>query len=158
MRAALLIGAAFLLAGCSQERPVRQFGSAFLDCSQGFDALAAEIKRTPAIIAEEYDRGTSAYRDDRASALYLITRPDHPAHPAIFVRHVALSSEGASIVSGGCGFGDLKALDTELKAYSAFDRMLNAEYVCHLCSSDRLLSPSAIDRYPPPPIQPQPSE
>ena len=155
MRAALLIGAAFLLAGCSQEQPVQPFGSAFLDCTKGFDALVTEIKRTPAIVAEEYDHGTSAYRDDRASALYLITRPDHPAHPAIFVRHVVLSSESASIVSGGCGFGDLKALDTALQSYSAFDRMLNAEYVCYLCSSAKLTSPSAMHRYPPPPIATQ---
>lgn len=152
MRAALLIGAAFLLAGCSQERQVQQIGASdILDCAKGFDTLVSEIKNRPAIVAEEYDRGTSAYRDDRMLNLYLVTQPDHPAHPAIFVRHVLLTTESTSVMTGGCGYGDKTALEAELKTYSAFDLMLNAEYNCYLCADDKLNSPTLSRRFPPPP-------
>ncbi|WP_427791534.1 hypothetical protein [Brevundimonas diminuta] len=152
MKAALLIGAAFLLAGCSQEQSVQQIGgSDFLDCAKSFDALVSEIKNRPAIVAEEYDRGTSAYRDDRMLNLYLVTQPDHPAHPAIFVRHILLTTEGTSVMTSGCGYGDKTALEAELKTYSAFDLMLNAEYNCYLCTDDKLNSPTLSRRFPPPP-------
>ena len=153
MRAALIIGAAFLLFGCAEKpAPAQEIGPQ-LDCARGFRALVANLDANPDLLASRHLRGSNAYRDDRHHLVYVVTLPDHPAHPAIFVREVALTSEAAIIDSNGCGFGDKVAFDQEMRLYDAFDRLLNAEEPCYLCSSDRLRSPSIEPRLPPPPEQ-----
>jgi len=154
MRAALIIGSALFLSSCTPRHPAVEFGNVALDCRKGFDALRSEIVSIPGVVADEHDRGSSAYRDDRALKLYLITQPDHPAHPAIFVRQVVPSIEVTQIISGGCGFGDQSALERELKAYQQFDRLLNAEEDCFMCTPSRLESPTVDRRRPPPPPPP----
>ncbi|GLK47103.1 hypothetical protein GCM10017620_00760 [Brevundimonas intermedia] len=151
MRAALSIGAALLLFGCGETvAPAREIGPD-LDCAPGFKALVAELDGNSELVVTRYTRGSNAYRDDRHNRLYVVTLPDHPAHPALFVREVVPTSETMIIHSNGCGFGDQAAFDLEMRAYDAFDRLLNAEEPCYLCSSDRLQSPSVDPRLPPPP-------
>lgn len=151
MRAALIIGAALLLFGCGETvAPAREIGPE-LDCGAGFKALVAGLDRNSELVVTRHTRGSIAYRDDRHGRLYVVTLPDHPAHPAVFVREVAPTSETMIIDSNGCGFGDKAAFDLEMRAYDTFDRLLNAEEPCYLCSSDRLQSPSVDRRLPPPP-------
>ncbi|WP_312736325.1 hypothetical protein [Brevundimonas sp.] len=151
MRPAPIIGAALLLFGCAEKpAPAREIGPQ-MDCARGFRALVAELDANPGLVVSRHPRGSSTYRDDRQNRLYLVTLPSHPAHPAIFLRQVFPTSEGMIIDSNGCGFGDRAAFDLEMQAYDAFDRLLNAEEPCYLCSSDRLQSPTVSWRYSPPP-------
>ncbi|NSX32193.1 hypothetical protein HTK96_02275 [Brevundimonas vesicularis] len=92
MRAALFIGAALLLSSCTPKHSTVEFGNIGLDCRRGFEALRSEIASIPGVVAVEHDRGSSVYRDDRELKLYLVTQPDHPAHPAIFNRQVVRAS------------------------------------------------------------------
>lgn len=151
MRAALAIGAALMLFGCEETAaPAREIGPG-LDCSRGFKALVADLDSSPELVVSRYTRGSNAYRDDRHNRLYVVTLPDNPAHPAVFVREVFPTTEAIIVDSNGCGFGDKAAFDLEMRAYDTFDRLLNAEEPCYLCSSDRLQSPSVDTRLPPPP-------
>ena len=151
MRAALAIGAALLLAGCNEQLTRAREVGPHLDCSRGFNQLVADLDSTPELVVSRYTRGSNAYRDDRHNRLYVVTLPDNPAHPAVFVREVFPTTEAIIIDSNGCGFGDRAAFDLEMRAYDTFDRLLNAEEPCYLCSSDRLSSPSVDTRLPPPP-------
>lgn len=151
-RAIAALGVLSLIAGCQQGvTQVADYNSGGgLVCTKGFDTLVEEISATPAIVVAKYERGLDAYRDDRTESLYLVTLPDHPAHPAIFKRSVAATSEGIGFASGACGYGDLAAMRKEVAAYSAFDSLLKAEERCWLCNTEKL-SPS-IDRRMPPPL------
>lgn len=151
MRAALFIGAAFLLFGCGEKPKLAREIGPELDCSRGFKALVADLDKNPGLIVARYTRGSNAYRDDRYNRLYIVTLPDNPAHPAVFVREVFPTTEGMIIDSNGCGFGEKTAFDLEMRAYDTFDRLLNAEEPCFLCTVDRLRSPSIDTRLPPPP-------
>jgi hypothetical protein len=144
------------LAGCAERPPkIAVFnGGAGLDCTAGFENLVREISTKPDIVAAIHDRGASAYREDRTATLYLVTLPDHPAHPAIFKRSVVPGSERSFVVSGACGYGDKAALDREIEAYDAFDKLLNAEEACFLCGEGRLESPTIGRQLPPPPPPP----
>lgn len=151
MRAALIIGAALFLLGCTETvTPAREIGPS-LECAAGFKSLVADLDSNPELVVTRHPRGSNAYRDDRLNRLYLVTLPDHPAHPAVFVREVSPTTETMIIDSNGCGFGDQVAFRQTMGAYDAFDRLLNAEEPCYLCSSDRLQSPSVDTRLTPPP-------
>ena len=154
MRAALILGAAFLLAACEREDETYYSARTLeLKCEVGFEALSRDIKERRATFASEYEFGSSAYRDDRTDTVYIVTLPDHPAHPAIFARYVLVTSEGASIGSGACGYGDKSAFDEELRRYIVFDHLLTNEESCSLCSGNN--SPSITHRggpIPPPPL------
>ena len=141
-----------LLAGCQQRaEQVADYNSGLtLQCNKGFDALVREIASTPGIVASTYDRGSDTYRDDRNYSLFVVTKPDHPAHPAIFLRFLAQTSEGTRIGNSACGYGDLEAMRREVAAYSAFSRLLQSEEQCWLCGTEKL-SPSVEGRLPPPP-------
>ena len=152
MRAVLLIGTAIFLSSCNKFSDPAEVGFMDLDCHKGFEALASEIRSSPGVVSDERERGSSAYRDDRLNALFLVTRPDHPAHPAIFVRRVLPGIELTITASGGCGFGDRAAFEREMQLYAAFDRLLNAEEHCYLCSPGRPESPTVDRRLPPPPM------
>lgn len=146
------LGVVSLLAGCQQqEAQVAEYNSGVdLVCAKGFDTLVREISSTPAIVTAKYERGLDAYRDDRTESLYLVTHSDHPAHPAVFKRSVVSTLHNISFVSGACGYGDLEAMRREVAAYSAFDRLLQAEEDCELCGTEKM-SPSVARRLPPPP-------
>ena len=154
----LVLALTAALAIVTTRPPVVSFGStANLDCTKSFDANVALIAARPAVVADIYQDGADAYRDDRSLALFVVTKPGHPAHPAIFTRSIVLSTEGSGVVTGGCGYGDHAALQHELSLYSDFDRLLNAEEKCWLCSNQRLVSPTVDHRYPPPSLPSLPS-
>ncbi|WP_449252630.1 hypothetical protein [Brevundimonas naejangsanensis] len=150
MRAVLLIGAAFFLAGCSREQPAYEAGNGVMECAKGFDALLSEIKGKRSIISDEYALGSSIYRDDQKARLYIVTRPDHPAHPAIFLKLTTVSGAGISVLSNGCGYGDADAFNQEMLIYNAYDKVLNEELPCFECAPDKRVSPSVIRRIPAP--------
>lgn len=144
MKAALTIGAAFLLAACQQ--PIPKFHSTgpepeMLVCEIGFDANVREIKDRPMIEADEHGQGSSAYFDRHLERLYIVTKPDHPAHPAIFMRWVALTTESINFMTDACGYGDRDALNEAVGRYRAFDKLLDAEYPCWMCD-EHLRSPT----------------
>jgi hypothetical protein len=133
------------------QRQAREIGPE-LDCAKGFGALVAELDGNHGLVVDRHDRGSNAYRDDRLNRVYVVTLPDHPAHPAVFLREAAFTSEAIIIDSNGCGFGDKTEFDREMRAYDSFDRLLNAEEPCFLCSASRLQSPTVDRRLPPPPL------
>lgn len=148
MKAALIIGAAFLLAACQQTEakfhttgPDREM----LVCEIGFEANVREIKARPMIEVDEREHGSSAYFDRHLERLYIVTKPDHPAHPAIFMRWVVLTTESINFTTDACGYGDRDALNEAVGRYRAFDKLLDAEYPCFLCDR-HLRSPTQHDR------------
>ena len=156
MRAALIIGAALLLFGCKRpaEPEYASYGLASLDCKKGFKALVAELDAAKNFIVWRHERGLTEYRDDRHLTLYLVTLPDHPAHPAIFLRRVNVAIDSLSVDSGGCGFGDKEAFQQEKTAYQLFDRMLTEEHPCYWCDGSKPASPTVDARRTPPPPPP----
>lgn len=141
-----------LLTGCQQQEAqiVEYNGWSNLECAKGFEALVKEIASTPGIVTSIYERGSDTYRDDRNYSLFLVTKPDHPAHPAIFLRFIVPTSEGNVINTRACGYGDLEAMRREVATQAAFDRLLQAEEACYLCDTEKM-SPSVDRRFPPPP-------
>ena len=153
MRAALIVGAALLLFGCKRtaEPEYASYGLAALDCKKGFKALVAELDSAKNFTVWRHERGLTEYRDDRDLSLYLVTLPDHLAHPAIFLRRVNVSIDAFGVDSGGCGFGDEDAFEQEKTAYQLFDRMLTEEHPCYWCDGSKSVSPSIWRITPPPP-------
>lgn len=152
MRRLAIALVAFAVTGCKPAEPSLLFNAhGGLDCGKGFEALSSEIAERPGIIGTTYERGSNAWRDDRSLDLFVVTQPDHPAHPAIFVRHVILTTEGSSVSTDFCGYGDGAETRRMVEAYNTFDRVLNAEEACYLCDQARETSPSLWARTPPPP-------
>ncbi|WP_438851900.1 hypothetical protein [Brevundimonas nasdae] len=156
MRAALIIGAALLLFGCGRtaKPEYASYGLAALDCKKGFEALVAELDAARNLIVWRHEKGLNEYRDDSDLSLYLVTLPDHPAHPAIFLRRVNVAIDSFGIDSSGCGFGDKEAFEREKTAYQLFDRMLTEEHPCYWCDGSKPASPSVWRHITPPPPPP----
>ncbi|MHC3126947.1 hypothetical protein OB03_06380 [Brevundimonas sp. GN22] len=143
MRAALILGAAFLVAACQQPQPkIHTTGPEpeMLVCEIGFEANVREIKARKMIESDEREHGSSAYFDRHLERVYIVTQPDHPAHPAIFMRWVVLTTESINFMTDACGYGDRDALNEAVGRYRAFDKLLDAEYPCYTC--DNLRSPT----------------
>ncbi len=89
-----------------------------LDCTQGFDAIRAEIvgrpsvKPAPDAPGEPYE----IFNEESGRASYIFTKPEAPAHPAVFIQ-TATRRDGARVMEHeGCALGDLAAYD-QLLAY-----------------------------------------
>ena len=157
MKAALTIGAAFLLAACQEPQTNLHTTNPhphFLDCKFGFEANVRAIKNRPMIEPYEGEHTSSSYQDRFHGLLFIVTQSDHPAHPAIFVRSIAATTESLTYNTDACGYGDRDALNEAVGRYRAFDKLLNAEHVCDLCF-DHLTSPTveyvAANSFIPPP-------
>lgn len=157
MKAALIIGAAFLLAACQSPEPgfhSSGLDTGLLDCKIGFQANVRAIKNRPMIEPYEGEHTSSGYHDRFRELLFIVTQPDHPAHPAIFMRSVAVTTESINFLTEACGYGDRDALNEAVGRYRAFDKLLDAEHGCSLCSN-HLVSPTveyvAATEFVPPP-------
>ncbi|MDP1617950.1 hypothetical protein [Phenylobacterium sp.] len=89
-----------------------------LNCAAGFDAIRSEIlarpgvKPAPDAPGEPYE----IFNEETGRASYILTRPQAPAHPAVFVQ-TATRRDGARVMEHeGCAFGDVAEYD-QLLAY-----------------------------------------
>lgn len=89
-----------------------------LDCTQGFDAIRDQILARPGVTAapdapgEPYD----IFNEVSGRASYIFTRPEAPAHPAVFIQ-TATRRDGVRVMEHeGCALGDPAAYD-QLLAY-----------------------------------------
>lgn len=159
MKAALIIGAAFLLAACQSPEPgfhSSGLDTGLLDCKIGFQANVRAIKSRPMIEPYEGEHTSSSYQDRYSDLLFIVTQPDHPAHPAIFVRSVGVTTESFVYHTDACGYGDRDALKEAVRRYKAFDKLLSAEHSCGYPCFAQVLSPTeeyvgANSFIPPPP-------
>jgi len=121
------------------------------DCSVGFGALVSRLEAIPAMRNWGDDQSaTRLLQDDGDLALYIVTNPRHPSHPAIIKRQVALHTEGVTFVTEACTYGDREAITDDIKSYAGLDDALAAEFQCYLCNKQHW-SPS-LERNNPPPL------
>ncbi|MDP1875212.1 hypothetical protein [Phenylobacterium sp.] len=105
------------LAACapSAPEPVAAFK---LDCAQSFEVIRAEIlarpglKPAPDAPGEPYE----IFSEETGRASYIFTKPEAPAHPAVFIQ-TATRRDGQRLMEHeGCAFGDPAEYD-QLLAY-----------------------------------------
>lgn len=74
-------------------------------------------------------------------SVYTFTQPGHPAHPALVIKSIALTSEGASWMVAGCGWGDRRAYhamqEASRRQAAAFEEAVTA----HSAPPDELYVP-----------------
>lgn len=89
-----------------------------LDCAQGFDAIRAEVLARPSVKPAPDAPGEpyETFNEESGRASYIFTKPEAPAHPAVFIQ-TATRRDGARVMDHeGCALGDLAAYD-QLLAY-----------------------------------------
>ena len=89
-----------------------------LNCAQGFDAIRAEILARPGLTPAPDAPGEpyEIFNEETGRASYILTRPEAPAHPAVFIQ-TATRRDGVRVMEHeGCALGDPAAYD-QLLAY-----------------------------------------
>ncbi|MDP2213529.1 hypothetical protein [Phenylobacterium sp.] len=100
------------LSACAPAAP--SSGAPFtLDCAEGYEAIRAGIlarpgvKPAPDAPGEPYE----IFNEENGRASYIFTRPEAPAHPAVFIQ-TATRRDGARVMQHeGCALGDPAAYD-----------------------------------------------
>ena len=105
------------LAACAPPalEPVAAFE---LDCAQGFDAIRAAILARPGLTPAPDAPGEpyEIFNEESGRASYILTRPEAPAHPAVFIQ-TATRRDGERVMEHeGCAFGNAAEYD-QLLAY-----------------------------------------
>lgn len=87
-----------------------QYGAG-LDCSAGNEALRAGVERSPEKPSPLPGGNPlfSLHPDEAAKAVYTLTKPAHPAHPAVLMTR--LVSEPPGVESSACGYGEKAEFD-----------------------------------------------
>jgi hypothetical protein len=85
-----------------------QAQTAPMNCDLGYAKLTAMLR------AKGHAGGPAAADVERIddadqARVYFITRPGHPAHPAVIVQDVGLSQDGVNVHTEGCVYGDADA-------------------------------------------------
>ncbi len=105
------------LTACTPPAPVPV--AAFeLNCAQGFDAIRAAILARPGLTPAPDAPGEpyEILNEESGRASYILTRPEAPAHPAVFIQ-TATRRDGERVMEHeGCAFGDAAEYD-QLLAY-----------------------------------------
>jgi hypothetical protein len=105
------------LAACAPSAPEPE--AAFdLDCAQGFEAIRAQILARPGVVPAPDSPGEpyEIFNEETGRASYIFTKPEAPAHPAVFIQ-TATRRDGARVMEHeGCALGDPAAYD-QLLAY-----------------------------------------
>ncbi len=100
-----------------------------LDCALGIDALTARMQSLPKLQAYAgRDPLLGGYNDSAGLALYAVTRPGHPAHPAIARRKINGMGPGMSIDTSACGYGDKAGFDQLLKDIDLMNAAVRKSY------------------------------
>jgi len=97
-----------------------------LDCTPGFDALAAQMQARPKLaVYSGRDPLLGAFNDSAALTLYAVTLPGHPAHPAFVKRKL---NGAAPVETSACGYGDKAAFDRLLQEIDALNAAVRKNY------------------------------
>jgi len=110
-----LLGLALAACAPPAPEPVAAFQ---LDCARGFDAIRAEILARPGLTPAPDAPGEpyEIFNEETGRASYILTRPEAPAHPAVFIQ-TATRRDGERVMEHeGCAFGDAAEYD-QLLAY-----------------------------------------
>lgn len=110
-----LLGLALVACTSSSPEPVAAFE---LNCAQGFEAIRAEILARPGLEPAPDAPGEpyEILNEETGRASYILTKPEAPAHPAVFIQ-TATRRDGARVMEHeGCAFGDAAEYD-QLLAY-----------------------------------------
>ena len=105
------------LAACAPPAP-EPVAAFELDCAQGFDAIRAAILARPGLTPAPDAPGEpyEIFNEESGRASYILTRPEAPAHPAVFIQ-TATRRDGERVMEReGCAFGNAAEYD-QLLAY-----------------------------------------
>ena len=100
-----------------------------LDCALGIDGLTAQMNAAPKLHSYPASNPLLETWDDRAAlVLYAVTRPGHPAHPAVVRRKINGMGPGMSVITAACGYGDKAGFDQLLNEIEILNAGVRKNY------------------------------
>ena len=113
--------------GCN--RPGEAFGlNDAVDCDLGFRQLVRSLELEKGSLQWEISDQAVLLQHDSTREYYIVTRPGHPAHPAVIQRSIVIGPHGGiNLLTEGCAYGDRVALNQVLAEYKRFDAAMRAE-------------------------------